>query len=335
MGAPEIEPIVRRTAAEGSGSVRDVAWMRLLEFDPDSARALVIDRVLRGDVTSESAALLIQLPAALLPEMDEALVAALDDGLPVALLIARYSSPDVYPRVRAIFESQGTTACSPLIAYFARVDAPFAEVVLDRARSMNVPCPLSVSSRLMSPGLERMAIRDLDDEDEPVWRAAHALLRRAGSENGKQALVERLDGVDRAAAGERVSDRVTSILYTLLHGNGWALLAEEFDRLASACREDPLCRGQVSSARQMLDARPLRLDINDGFGPGEPAEFSFDLGPWENLTFAQLSDRLTLFEPDTTFALREPAGHSWHRAYYMSRIEQRIEEAGMRLVGVQ
>lgn len=339
MGAPEIEPIVRRAAAEGSGVVRDTAWMRLLEFDPDAAREVAIDRILRGDLTLESEPLLIRLPDTLLPELDEALASGLEDGLPVALLTARFASEAIYPRVRAVFGNQ-TAACSPLIAYFARVDPEFADEALARVRSGNTPCPLDTSSRVMSPALERMAIRDLDDANETVRMAGLELLRRAGSEAVKQALFDHLVRL-AASPVENVVARTTSTVYTLLHGNGWVLSNAEFDRLAAICGDVEQCRNLVSSGRRMLEARPVRLGIRDyvnlGFGATstQPPEIGFFLGPWEDLTFAQLSERLALFEPGTVFEQRVPTGFTWHQSYYATRIEQQIADAGMELVDVR
>jgi len=301
--------------ASSSGPVRDGALHRLLEVNPPEARALILSRIRNGDWGATPPDLLLRLTDGPLPELDAMLAEALERRQPAEMIIARYATNAIYPRVRASYESNQLSPCGDLLAYFFRVDPDYASAQLALARAANPKaCPLRISPLLMSPGLEAAAIRDLDHTDPSIHDAALNLLRDAGSSNAKQALLDRLDGG-------------TNVLGSLARGRGWVLTPVELDRMEKSCKVT-LCNQYANSVILNSKVRPVQISIDDG-----RSFEGFNLSTVRGLTFAQLQEMIRQYPPGTAFAFAKGSPNSdWERQYYQQEIRKLLDMAGMTVI---
>jgi hypothetical protein len=323
ISSPAMEPVVKSLAG-GVSPLRDSALVRLWEFDPDAARVITLDRIRKADIAPgpyNDHRILLTLPEATLPEMDDALVKAWEQGKLVDVLIARYASEGAAGPLRAWAERFPSGICDGVLpAYFFRVDPIWAAAEIARLRTRRPEsCFMSLGPTedlLMSPGLERQAIEDLDNPDPMIRRAALAMLQRGASAAAERpvldAFVRRQD--------EHLDDAFVS---ALLNGTGWVASKETADRARAACVTDS-CRKQVDTARQGLQP-PIKVALD--YGPFEYAMVGTVMvrGP------KQFESKIAQFPKGTVFDLRTKSPDN---AYWKARFDQArkvIEGAGMKL----
>src|SRR5262249_1030455 len=132
---------------------------------------------------------------ATLPEMDDALVTAWEQDKLVDVLIARYASEGASGALRAWAERFPNGICDgALPAYFFRVDPIWAAAEIERLRTRRpVSCFTRLSPNedlLMSPGLERQAIEDLENPDPMIRRSALTTLQNGASAAAEKPLLD-------------------------------------------------------------------------------------------------------------------------------------------------
>jgi hypothetical protein len=259
ISSPAIDPVVRSLAG-GNSPLRDSALVRLWEFDPNAARAVTLDRIQKADIAPgpyNDYRILLTLPEATLPEMDDPLIAAWEQDKLVDTLLARYASEQAIGALRAWAERFPSGICNgALVAYFFRVDPTWAASEVARLRAARPgSCLINLSGSddlLMSPGLERQAIEDLENPDLMIRRSALTMLQYGGSAAAEMPL---LDAFVRRQ-DERLDD---GFVEALLNAAGWVASKETADRAKAACMTDS-CRKQVDSARQNLQP-PIKVAV--------------------------------------------------------------------------
>jgi hypothetical protein len=159
-----------RTAYDQIGIWR-IAVKRLYELDPAKARARIAAELPRPDTRLDEATAAL-LPPGSVPDLTGDLINALGAAQRtggywrgIMALLARFGSPKSLERIKAIYESQ-TDRCQPeLLAYFLRVDPPYADRILhERPWDMHAdppPCAIhwfGITSRIyMAAPLEKFA----------------------------------------------------------------------------------------------------------------------------------------------------------------------------------
>ncbi|HWC97579.1 MAG TPA: hypothetical protein VG456_12530 [Candidatus Sulfopaludibacter sp.] len=199
LRGPEMVPMLEATLDRSDlhdPELWRVAVRRLHEFAPAKAESRILADMLQPAGRSDDSALAL-LPSAatrnLTPKLIDALAAAQKgnggDYRRIMDLLARYGDAAALPRIRTIFESQ-TDSCQPeMLAYFLRVDPPYADRVLHRQPwDMLAPAPacathyFAVTARLyMSPELERFICAYLMHGNVQVKLAAAESLGKYGS----------------------------------------------------------------------------------------------------------------------------------------------------------
>jgi hypothetical protein len=325
IALPEMEPLVR-SLAEGSGGLRDAALKRLRELNPQAARKITLDRIRRRDVLGSldmyrDYRVLQELPDLTLPEMDGALTEALEAGKHVEPLIARYASSAAASRVRAWLEKNPRAFCySGIAAYFFRVDPDWAEVALARAKeSGGGPCVLqfgSVEDLVMSPGLERQALRDISSPDVSTRITAAGLLQIAGSSAVKQPLMDAFVNAGRADQ---------DFLNALLAANAWLATPELFDWVARNCSTDE-CKRMTASIRRAAEKPP---EIH-WVWMGNPTYVQMGLTTLRSRK--QLEGKIAQYPKGSEFVFPKYASATWYDRERAREIREILEAAGMRLL---
>jgi hypothetical protein len=317
IASPEIVPLLRRLA-DGSGKLRDSALRRLAELDRAAARAIVLERIRRGDAGRWSLRAMLDLPEATLPEMDQPLLQALDRGDRVEDLIARYSTSIILPQLKAQVEQNPKSFCStPLIAYFFRVDEGWAEAMLERVRKANGDSCFNDLSHLedllMSPGLERQAIRDLAN---PRWSMqAMVLLSYAGSD---AALQPARDAFTRAGGGDQ------HFLTELLVAQAWLATPELISWAAANCSTD-VCREMARGWKRSIEEPPaIHWAIE--------AEYTYaQIGIAILRSRKQFEAKVAQYPKGTAFVLPKDASATWYDRERGREVREILESAGMRV----
>jgi hypothetical protein len=260
ISSPAMEPVVRSLAG-GNSRLRDSALVRLWEFDPAAARAVTLDRIRKADIAPgpyNDYRILLTLPEATVPEMDDALITAWEQEKRVDTLFARYASERATGALRPRAERFPSGICnSALAAYFFRVDPTWAASEVARLRTAEPgSCFINLGPNedlLMSPGLERQAIEDLENPDLMIRRSALTMLQYGGS---AAAEIPLLDAFVRRQ-DERLDE---GFVEAVLNAAGWVASKETADRLRAVCMTDG-CRKRVDAERQSLQP-PIKVAIN-------------------------------------------------------------------------
>jgi hypothetical protein len=308
--------------ARGTGDARNEALTRLLEFSPQEARDIVLDRVRKGDyeiVYGNFPEALLNLPDETLPELDEILAAAYEQGRPADRLIARYATRAIYTRIRAAYEKRAGH-CGEILPYFFRVD-PDAASTLRKDPQTGSACPLSFRNPIVrSAGLEHVAIEDLAAADRAVADQALVLLAR-GSAPVQDALLKRLAEVE---AG---SPAAAGIVRTILQPGDWTLTAEDFTRLRAACGSNS-CRPEVDYTEKSLQS-PVAVAAS--FDGSMADTNSVRVGPFSFTGDEQLRKILQKFPAGTQFRMQSP-GRSWAAQQRVDRIRSVFTALGLDLL---
>ena len=323
ISSPAMEPVVRSIAG-GNSPLRDSALVRLWEFDPGAARAVTLERIRKADIAPgpyNDYRVLLTLPEAMLPGMDDALVTAWEQDKRVDTLIARYASERATGALRAWAERFPSGICDgALAAYFFRVDPTWAASEVVRLR-MGRPgsCLISLGPNedlLMSPGLERQAIEDLENPDLMIRRSALTMLQSGGSAAAEMPL---LDAFVRRQ-DERLDD---GFVAALLNAAGWVASKETADRARAACMTDS-CRKQVDSARQRLQP-PIKVALDPGLSGYAMVGAVIVRGP------KQFESKIVQFPKGTVFDLGPKNPDNAYRKARLDEARKIVEGAGMKL----
>jgi hypothetical protein len=349
IASPALAPILQSIAASG-GDLRDSALRRLEEFDPEAARKITLERIQKVDLDREryrSYRVLLDLPDKTLPTADNALATALEQNKPQAeILVARYASEAVLPRLKAWVDQQPQRMCSPVLpTYFFRVDAAWASAALARVRQNGRgACAINVSPNedlLMSPGLEKQALEDLSNPDLTIRRAAMTLLQYGGSAAAEKALLEAFarlrgepgDSGESVKPGESVdpghmlrAGMEQFFVTSLVNAAGWLPGEDAFTQITLYCATDP-CRKQVASARKLLTP-PISIDVSP-----VPVEYNgFRMGLIDLHSLKQAADKIAQFPKGTPFFITGSGPGSWYYEQRTAIIRKALEDAGMKIV---
>src|SRR5215471_11458943 len=323
ISSPAMEPVVRSLAG-GNSPLRDSALVRLWEFDPGAARAVTLDRIRKADIAPgpyNDYRILLTLPEATLPEMDDALATAWEQEKRVDTLIARYASERATGALRAWAERFPSGICDGVLAaYFFRVDPTWAASEVVRLRTARPgSCFINLGPHedlLMSPGLERQAMEDLENSDLMIRRSALTMLQDGGSAAAEMPL---LDAFVRRQ-DERLDD---GFVEALLNAAGWVASKETADRARAACTTDS-CRKQVDSVRQTLQP-----PINVGLYPGLSGYAM--VGTVIVRGRKQFESKIAQFPKGTVFYLGTNSPDNAYRKARLDEARKIIEGAGMKL----
>jgi hypothetical protein len=337
IASPELAPMLQ-SIAEGNGPLRDSALRRLQELAPEAARKITLARIQKADVMREayrSYRVLLTLPDKTLPTADEALVTALEQNKPeVEVLIARYASDAVLPRLKAWVEQRPQRMCAPVLpTYFFRVDAEWAASALARARQAgHGACAINVSPNedlLMSPGLEKQAIEDLSNPDLMIRRSAMTLLQHGGSAGAEKPLLDAFAHLrdTPAKTGDMMSAGMEQAFVTaLLSASGWLPNTETFNQVTAYCGTDE-CRRQVASTQKLLRP-PISIDVSP-----TPVEFnSFFMGLLDLHSLKQAQDKISQFPKGTPFFVTGNGPGSWYFEQREAQTRTILADEGMKIV---
>src|SRR5215831_13509866 len=323
ISSPAMEPVVRSLAG-GNSPLRDSALVRLWEFDPGAARAVTLDRIRRADIAPgpyNDYRILLTLPEATVPEMDDALVTALEQGKRVDVLIARYASERATGALRAWAERFPSGICNgALAAYFFRVDPIWAAAEIVRLRTRRPgSCFMSLGPNedlLMSPGLERQAIEDLENPDPMIRRSALTMLQNGASAAAEKPLLD-------AFIRRQDEDLDDGFVRALLNGTGWVASKETADRARTACVTDS-CRKLVDSAWQGLQP-PIKVVLDSGPYGYAMVGAVMVRGP------KQFESKIAQFPKGTLFDLGTKSPDNAYRKGRLDEARKVVEGAGMKL----
>src|SRR5262245_19598876 len=323
ISSPAMEAVVKSLAG-GNSPLRDSALVRLWEFDPSAARAVTLDRIRKADIAPgpyNDYRILLTLPEATLPEMDDALVTAWEQEKRVDTLIARYASERATGALRAWAERVPSGICDGVLpAYFFRVDPIWAAWEVVRLRSVKPgACFINLSPNedlLMSPGLEREAIEDLENPDPMIRRSALTMLQNGASAAAEKPL---LDAFVRRQ-DEHLDD---GFVRALLNGVGWVASKETADRARAACVTDS-CRKQVDSARQALQP-PIKVALDPVLSGYAMVGAVIVRGP------KQFESKIAQFPKGTVFDLGTKSSDNAYRRGRFDEARKIVEGAGMKL----
>ncbi len=324
-----------KSVATGNTQGRDAALLRLLDLDQQEARRIALDRIRRGDTGrgpfGSFCRSLVMLPDRTLPELDDDLLNALEAGRPVEVLIARYATDRMLPRVKSLMAHTGCN--SPLLAYLFRTDPAYAADQLHKMRQDGQGgCALNLSPNeyvLMSPGLEKQAIEDLSSTDPFTVRSAQTLLMHGGSAAAQQPLLEAMIRFrERIGKTDNLLDHgmESGFEYALLHGSGWVPSEEDIERVLAACSTDD-CRKQVDSVRRSFPS-PLSVSFVPTLNDLEYAQ----VGPFSVQTPGQLEAKIAQFPKGTKFYLAPYYEGTWYQDEHKRLLQQMLTAAGMQLV---
>lgn len=316
--------------AKASDDLRSLALQRYAEVEPEAGRALILEeirepRVIRRLIQRD---VLMSLDDAEIPELDAPLLARLqaregyEARILVAELIARYSSGDIAGPVEVYLEAMVDPAIeveAPLLAYLLRVSPERAVALLEARLGPDATLRrhellLKVAERYPDPGLEALAVEQLEHAHPRFVIGAARALALAGTSVGKEALWQRFDAwhevwKDRAeelgpqVIGEHphgVEIELERALWqSLAWAEGWVLTEEEGERLLELCVGASEC-GQAGHAARRWYAGPVGLTVHvQGSG-----EVKMSLGhPHEYGTLDALGEKLSQLRPETRIAL--------------------------------
>jgi hypothetical protein len=186
--------------------LRDLAFRRLYDLDPREATPVILEEIKHPHldngmftVTGETLGL---LPNETLPQFDQMLATRVEDkesrtkGLD-AQLIGRYSTREILPRVKSVFESAGGWDCvseDGFVMYFLRVDTDYGiKRLKTKPPSTCMPSVLrSVIKMQRWNEVEPALIARLNVPNLNSARDAAEVLAKYGSSQAEKALWDRL-----------------------------------------------------------------------------------------------------------------------------------------------
>ncbi len=325
LRGPETTALLDRILAAKVTDYNDVqnwnsALRRLYVVDAERGRARMLAELRNPDTRIEESTLAL-LPPESVPPMDNELIETLaaarrhPAGNPriVAWMIARYASPRVLDRLKAIFEEPQNSCQPELMAYFLRTDPAYADAVFHRHpwnMQAEAPCALeyfTVTARTyLHPALEKYLTAYLMHNDVRLKMAAAESLRQYGSPAAREPLwaayryfhnywKDRRQEMGATQANEMLE---TALRGALARARNWLANETELRLLESLC----LNRRCLWESHTDLEAwrKPIRVDVwfqeADGFR-ASVAQYTVLNSP------RQLLEKLAQFPAGTPFHL--------------------------------
>jgi hypothetical protein len=312
-----------------SPNLRTIVLQRIVELDPASGRARIVAEIRSAEVLRFGALAMTALgalPDATLPELDDALAARLeaasfgpDDLRLAARLVARYATPDILPRVLAVWfrarDGVERNVGAALLAYLLRVDPAVGEREARRqlafADRRSRELLIAAAELRCGPGLESVLLDMLEDPAPEVAAVAATALGKHGSLAVQSRLWARLTrwharweghaeelrgGLIEESPHRHERDLEGALWQALALGRAWLTGALELDRLAGLLLSaNP--REQVGRALREWTSGPLKIRMHrsdTGDVRIAVAQYSLD-------SLAQLYARLAQFPRGAAF----------------------------------
>jgi len=326
--------------------LRSIALVRLFEESPDEGRRIILDEI-RHPTSRFKPKTLRSLPDETLPELDNLLAANLEesrgpkgtsDTEVVSMLIERYATDSILPRVRAVFDAPGVGkwACAiqaSLVAYFLRVDPPTGGEYLNKALaargegftgcySMTL---VDVAQRQMSPEVEAAAVATVDDDNPEVVSQAARVLAQYGSADAESALWRRLEKLNEAPQSQASIEH--SLMGALTRGQAWLATPDKLRRLRDLCRAD----GNRHEVDELIRTWNTDIYLTLFAADGELA--SIGVAHYQLNSVAALKKKLLQFPTGTVFHWKAvAAGRSAEREKQLfDEMKTYVEQHGMQL----
>jgi hypothetical protein len=266
------------------------ALLDLYAIDPARAQARIVAE-LGKERTWLDAPELEMLPVSVARFTDQALIEALGvaqrpGGWNVGLrmtALAKYASPKSLPRIKAIYESQQDQCQPELMAYFVRVDPPYADAMFHShpwdIRIAPPRCTAQYFERTppiaMGPGLERYLTAYLMQGDVPLKKIAARQLGRYGSPAAAGALWDAFRYFHDYWKGKQAelnqnSDEEVGLRNAIARGTHWLTTETDLRTIESLCISERC----VAETEQDLEAwrPPLRIEVSRWPGIGSRSQ---------------------------------------------------------------
>jgi hypothetical protein len=269
---PSLQPAIERMLTKGSQPQKFAnhgpALKRLIELDPERARAFVIAE-LRDPASLVDLDILRSLKDETLPEADASLLEQIRRLAPLsqrsdfvflghkALLAARYASPAIYGALQETYQTFGSKwqpdARAGLLGYLARYKEEDAIPMIEQAlaelgRGQDSTFLLHLTYWHYSEAIDNLLAKRLEsDEPDAVGGAAYVMSRR-GPATDRPLIEARLArwvkewsgrGVDMNDASDSQAliegGMQVNLVDALLHANAWKLSDESMKQLKQSC----------------------------------------------------------------------------------------------------
>jgi hypothetical protein len=322
---PFLKQAVSRQWMQISPSIPGLALLRLAEFDQRAANDLAREALLAGNFSIDDSQLL-EFPIPPSPEVDQALLSQYRQGKLVDARIARFAGADLKDQLWRAYDERlasraGPECATPLLAYFFRVDpAAAASRVAQSRKAQAYPCMAlqfnGVERALMSPGLERQLLQDIQSSVANIRMGALQPLSMAGS---AAVLPQLLEALDQSAGAKQ------EIITAILQGRNWFLKDPDYAQLKRNCAGTSVCQ-QIDRV-QRESAPPYALRLFD---------FAGHQGVWlsnhEVDTLTDLDEQLNQYPAGATFRwqIDNPASSSTERSV-RDRVQALLAKHGMRI----
>ena len=262
----------------------DLTLQRLVELDPKRNRALVVEQIKAAKPRVSIKALGI-LPDATLPALDDVLAAKFENPRDEnrtlsALLVERYASAAILPRIKTEFENSsdrlGNDMNATLLAYFVRVNPGYGiaklKQKLNETRKWQDNDLLSgVASLQFNPQIEALAINNLSNAGEGAAKDAARTLARFGSPAAQSALINRLQNTGDAKYPQARGRIEYQLVEALANARNWLCSPAQLEQIRKLCLTDDGRR----TADEYLRARA------ESATNGKPFWISYTTGPDE------------------------------------------------------
>ncbi len=325
LASPDILPLVRSIAEDTQCCARDSGLLRWFELDPQAARPLILERIRTGEVQN-AARVMMSLPDKTLPQFDEALAEQLEmDNVSVGVLIARYATDAILPRVRTWYEEKSKARGAGLLGYFFRVDPTYAVRELAELRKKNPTSAIGwtgTEDLVMTPEFERAAIGELQNE-YPF--GILTLLQHAGSSAAEQPIWDIFENLHNTLPeGGNIGNSEENFVRVLMEAPGWLLTPAKIDRLAEICQTDR-CRSFVAQERGTLQ-QPIRIVL------APEGTMSATIGPFHLNSLDQIKSKISQFPSGTRFQFDNAYQGTWFAEQRIKAIRELLDAAGMRVL---
>jgi len=367
LAGPAMLPVIRRILnnkptndqSYENKDLRGLALRRLYELSPDEGRRMIIEE-LRRPSPGVGWTTLKLLPDETIPELEETLVENLEKTLSgergdtdiISMLIERYATASILPRVRAFYgDKVGLRGClyqASLLAYFLRVDPAMGIDSVKRELAARGPgysrCYAGILSDVaklrMTPELEDLAIECLDDPDLEVVTNAASALGQYGSTGAEKPLLERLEKWFQEWKGRAEElpknfdmshpnfwpKQVGQALRQAITGSpAWLIDRERLERLRQSC----LDKDELQQFNRLVgdlsgEIRITYQSDGDGWGTAMVAHYLCN-------SLSALKMKLSQFPKNTTFTWSSYWQDPTEDKPVFSELKTFLEEKGMKL----
>jgi hypothetical protein len=295
------------------------ALFRLHDIAPAEARQMLLAELRNPDTRIEEATLDL-LPPESVPNMDDALIETLagaqrhpaGNARMAMIMIARYASPRVLKRIKAIFESQQNPCQPELMAYFLRTDPEYADAVFHRHPwDMHGPAPCAFEYFTRTPKLRMHKVLEkylsayLMHEDVRLKQAAAEALGRYGSPAAEEPLwaafryfheywKDRRNEVAPMSANEMLE---CSLRNAIARARNWLVREPNLRLIESLCITERCLWETQSDLQQTKAPFCAMVYAND------PSSFRASLAQYTLTSLADLKAKLAQYPKGTPYEL--------------------------------